>query len=418
MDFKTGGARDFCPRKMNPIMPVIEYLYYITIPVRIRLWYVAARICWRFFDIRRRKKTNLDKDGTRRLLFVCRYPLSFFFVCHQVELLKDDPNLTFYITSPRKTRNMCRREIDSVGIEARYVDLWDAITSDWDLISFPHHCLGGLFHPSIPKLFTAHGLENGKKILRDTAYTYSWKAILKAHQSYYTRFLATSPNEFNIAGADKYGRAFANKITVTSQALALKLFEENRHREKIRSDLGLQSNERKAVLIMSTWGPDSLLRTIGAAIADEALRLNTKYRFFVFAHAHNFRNKKALTILNAIKAKGMEVIEPGPSSWIPYAVAADLAVSDKTSLSLYFSLLHRPIVFTQIGEGEFVEGSPFMKLYNMSPKLMDPEDLEKQIETCLRSDYSSRVKAFAEQTFPIITQKNHLKSAIYECMKS
>jgi len=398
-------------------MPVIEYLYYITIPVRMRLWYVVARICWRILDIRRRKTTNLPKDGTRRLLFVAKYPLSLFFVYHQIELLKNDPNLTFYITSPRKTRNLCRREIDRVGVEARYVDLWDAITSDWDLISFPHHCLGGLFHPSIPKLFTAHGLENGKKILRDTAYTYSWKAILKDHQSYYTRFLATSPNEFNIASSDKHGRAFSNKITVTSQALALKLLEENTHREEIRSDLGLQVNERKAVLIMSTWGSDSLLRTMGPTIADKALRLNNKYRFFVFAHAHNFQHKKALTILNAIKAKGMEVIAPGPSSWIPYAVAADVAISDKTSLSLYFSLLHKPIIFTEIRETEFVEGSPFMKLYNVSPKLTDPEDLERQIETCLRSDYSNQVKTFAEQTFPRITQKDHLKSAIYECIK-
>ncbi len=398
-------------------MPVIEYLYYITIPVRMRLWYVAARICWRIFDIRRRKITNLEKDGARRLLFVAKYPLSLFYACHQVELLKDDPNLTFYITSPRKTRNICRREIDRMGVKARYVNLWDAITTDWDLISFPHHCLGALFHPSIPKLFTAHGLENGKKILRDTAYTYSWKAILRDQESYYTRFFATSRDEFDIASADRHGRAFTNKIIVTSQALALKLHEKNRDREKIRSDLGIKSNERKAILIMSTWGGDSLLRTMGPAIADEALRLNTKYRFFVFAHAHNFQHKKALTILNGIKAKGMEVIDPGPSSWIPYAVAADLAVSDKTSLSLYFSLLHKPILFTRIGEDEFVEGSPFMKLYNVSPKLIDPENLKNQIETCLRSDYSCRVKAFAEQTFPRITQKDHLMSAIYECIK-
>ncbi len=417
MDFETGGARNFCPKKMNSIMPVIEYLYYITIPVRMRLSYVAARICWRVFDIRRRKITNLEKAGARCLLFVAKYPLSLFYTCHQVELLKDDPNLTFYITSPRKTRNTCRREIDRMGVKARYVELWDAITSDWDLISFPHHCLGALFHPSIPKLFTAHGLENGKKILRDTAYTYSWKAILKDQESYYTRFLATSGDEFNIASADRYGRAFTNKIIVTSQALALKLLKKNRDKEKVRSELGIKSNERKAILIMSTWGAGSLLRTMGPAIADEALRLNTKYRFFVFVHAHNFQHKKALTILNAIKAKGMEVIDPGPSSWIPYAVAADLAVSDNTSLSLYFSLLHKPIVFTQIGEDEFVEGSPFMRLYNVSPKLIDPKDLEKQIETCLRSDYSGRVKAFAEQTFPRITQKDHLKSAIYECIK-
>jgi hypothetical protein len=169
---------------------------------------------------------------------------------------------------------------------------------------------------------------------------------------------------------------------------------------------------------MSTWGEDSLLRTIGPGIIDEALRLTTKYRFFVFAHAHNFHQKRGLNILNTLKAKGMEVIEPGPSSWIPYAVAADLAVSDKTSLALYFSLLHKPIIFTEIDEEEFVEGSPFIRLYNVSPKLTAPEDLETQIESCLRSDASVQTRLFAQGTFPRIDQKDHLKSAIYECMKS
>jgi len=399
-------------------MPAIEFLYYITIPLRMRLWYVAARICWGIFRIRRQKATDVEQGDVKRILLVAKYRLSIYYAFHHVELLEDDPRLTFYITSPRKMRNTCLHEIHRMGMNIRYVNLWNAITSNWNLISFPHHCLGALFHPSIPKIFIAHGLENGKKILRDTAYTYSWKAILHNQETYYTRFFATSRDEFHIAAADKHGKAFANKIVVTSEAMALTLLDKNRHREKVRSDLGIKSNERKVVLIMSTWGGKSLLRTIAPAIIDTAASLNTKYRFFVFAHAHNFRNKKGLTILNAIKAIGMDVIDPGPSSWIPYAVAADLAISDKTSLSLYFSLLHKPLMFTQIGEEEFVEGSPFMRLYNVSPKLIDPRDLEKQIETCLRSDYSGRVKVFAEQTFPRIDQKDHLKSAIHDCMRS
>ncbi len=403
-------------RGVHSIMPLVEYLYYITIPARLRLWYVAARICWCLFDIRRRKSREIEKRRAKHILFVVKYRLSIFYAFHLVELLKQDPNLTFFMTSPRRMRDACLNEIAKMGMTVRYVNLWDAITSDWDLISFPHHCLGALFHPSIPKMFTAHGLENGKKILRDTAYTYSWKAILKDQESYYTRFLATSPDEFNIARADKYARAFTKKIVVTSEAMALKLLEKNRDREKVRLALGIRSNERKPILIMSTWGVSSLVRTIGPAIIDQVMKLDAKYRFFVFAHAHNFQNREGLTILKAIKAKGMEVIDPGPSSWIPYAVAADLAISDKTSLSLYFSLLQKPIIFTQISEDEFVRGTPFIRLYNMSPKLLAPEDLGEQIEACLRSDYSGQIKAFAEQTFPRIAQEDHLKSAIYQCM--
>ena len=402
---------------MTLIMHLIECVYYVTIPLRMRLWYVAARISWCIFDIRRRKTTGLGKDSAKQILLVAKYRLSIFYAFHLVGLLEEDPNLVFCITSPRKMRNICLYEINKIGIKIRYVTLWNAIVSNWDLICFPHHCLGALFHPSIPKIFTAHGLENGKKGLRDIAYTYTWKAALRDQESYYTRFLATSWDEFNIARADKYGKAFTNKITVTSEAMALKLLERNRDREKIRSDLGIESNERKAILIMSTWGDDSLLRTIGSVIIDEAVKLNAKYRFFVFAHAHNFEHKQGFDILNEMKTKGMEVIDPGPASWIPYAVAADLAVSDKTSLSLYFSLLHKPIVFTQINEEEFVGGSPFLRLYNVSPKLVAPEDLESLIKTCLQSDYAGRVKAFAEHTFPRIRQRDHLKSTIYECIK-
>ena len=383
-----------------------------------RLSYIAARICWRIFDIRGRKKTALEKGNVKRILLVVKYRLSIFYAFHHVKLLEEDPSLSFYITSPKKMRNICLHEIGKMDVKIHYVNLWDAITSDWDLISFPHHCFGAFFHPSIPKVFIPHGLENGKKIAGGVGYVYGWKAILKDQESYYTKILATSYDELNIARADKHGRAFTNKIIVTSEAMALKLLEKNQDREKIRADLQIESNERKTILIMATWGAGSLLRTIGPAIIERAMKLTTKYRFFIFAHAHNFQHKNTLNILNEIKARGIQVIDPGPSSWIPYAVAADLAVSDKTSLSLYFSLLHRPIIFTHINEEEFVEGTPFIRLYNMSPKLFGPEKLEDLIEKCLQSGYSCPTRLFAKQTFPKITQKDHLKSVIYQCMRS
>jgi len=403
---------------LNSVIHIIKYIYVITLPVRMRLSYIAAQICWHIFDIHRRKKISLEKGNVKRILLVVKYRLSIFYAFHHVKLLEEDPNLIFYITSPKKMRNICLHEIGKMDVKIHYVNLWDAITSNWDLISFPSHCLGQLFHPSIPKIYIAHGLENGKKIGGGVGYVYGWKSILKDQESYYTKILATSYDEFNIARADKHGRAFTNKIIVTSEAMALKLLKTNQDREKIRADLGIKSNERKAILIMSTWGADSLLFTIWQAIIERAVKLTTKYRFFIFAHAHNFEHKDTLSILNEIKSKGIEVIDPGPSSWVPYAVAADLAISDKTSLSLYFSLLHKPIIFTHIDEEEFVEGTPFIRLYNMSPKLIDPEKLEDLIEKCLRSDYSCPTKFFAEQTFPKITQKDHLKSVIYQCMRS
>ncbi|MDY6950129.1 MAG: hypothetical protein SWE60_01320 [Thermodesulfobacteriota bacterium] len=394
-------------------MGLVESLYCITIPFRMGLTYLAARLCWCFFRTSERK----EKRRKRHILLVVKYRLSIFYALHHIELLADDSNLSFYMTSPRRMRSLCLDEIAKKGIDVHYVSLWDAITSDWDLISFPHHYLGALFHPSVPKIFISHGLENGKRIACGSGYIYGWKAVLRDHESYYTKFFATSRDEFNIAKADKHARAFTNKIAVTSDAMALKLLEKNRDRERVRSDLGITSNDQKAVLLMSTWGANSLLRTIGPAIVDEAMGLSTKYRFFVFAHAHNFQHTRGLKILNALRAKGIEVIEPGPSSWIPYAVAADLAVSDKTSLALYFSLLHKPIIFTKINEEEFVEGSPFVRLLNVSPRLLAVQDMEKQIETCLQSDASTEVRLFAEQTFPRIGQKDHLKSAIYESMK-
>ncbi|MEA3359122.1 MAG: CDP-glycerol glycerophosphotransferase family protein [Thermodesulfobacteriota bacterium] len=403
---------------MSPVIHIIKYIYVITLPVRMRLSYIAARICWHIFDIRRRKKTALKRDNGKRILLVVKYRLAIFYALHHIELLANDPSLSFYITSPKKMRHICLHEIGKMDIKIHYVNLWDAITSDWNLISFSHHCLGAFFHPSIPKIYIAHGLENGKKIAGGVGYVYGWKAILKDQESYYTKIFATSYDEFNIAKADKHYRAFTNKIVVTSEAMALKLLEKNQDREKIRENLGIKSNEHKVVLIMSTWGADSLLFSIGPAIIKLATKLTEKYRFFIFAHAHNFEHKDTLSILNQIKAKGIEVIDPGPSSWIPYAVAADLAVSDKTSLSLYFSLLHKPIIFTHIEEEEFVEGTPFIRLYNVSPKLLAPEDLESQIEKCLQSDYASPIKLFAEQTFPRINQKDHLKSVIYQCIKN
>jgi hypothetical protein len=403
---------------MKSISKIVEGVYMLTLPIRMKFFYIVARMCWRVFDIRNRNKAALKRRDLKRILLVVKYRLSIFYALHHIKFLANDPSLSFYITSTKKIRHTCLYEISKMPIKIHYVTMWDAITSDWDLISFPHHCLGAFFHPSVPKVFIAHGLENGKKIAGGVGYVYGWKAILQNQESYYKKILATSYDEFNIARADRHYKAFKKKIVVTSEAMALKLLEKNNYREEIREELGIKSKECKAILIMSTWGPDSLLFTVGPAIIEMAMRLNEQCCFFIFAHAHNFEHKDTLKILNEIKAKGFRVIDPGESSWIPYAVAADLAISDKTSLSLYFSLLHKPIIFTHINEEEFVEGTPFVRLYRVSPKLSAPENLEYDIKKCLQSDYSSRVKSFAERTFPKIREQDHLKSVIYECMKT
>jgi CDP-glycerol glycerophosphotransferase (TagB/SpsB family) len=403
---------------MKSIPKTIEVFYTMTLPIRMKFFYIVARMCWRIFDMRTRKKIDLKNNHGKRILLVVKYRLAIFYALHHIELLSDDPNLIFYITSPKKLRSTCLYEIGKMKVNIHYVNLWDAITSFWNLISFPHHCLGAFFHPSIPKIYIAHGLENGKKIAGGVGYVYGWKAILKNQESYYKKILATSYDEFNIARSDKHYKAFKDKIVVTSEAMALKLLEKNNYREKIREELGIKSEECKAILIMATWGPDSLLFTVGPAIIERAMRLKEKYRFFIFAHAHNFEHNDTLKILHEIKAKGFKVIDPGESSWIPYAVAADLAISDKTSLSLYFSLLHKPIIFPHIKEEEFVAGTPFVRLYRLSPKLSAPKNLEYDIKKCLQSDSSRRVKTFAEKTFPKIRESDHLKSVIYDCMKA
>jgi hypothetical protein len=403
---------------MKSINKIVEGVYMMTLPIRMKFFYIVARMCWRVFDIRNRDKAALKRRDVKRILLVVKYRLAIFYALHHIELLSDDPSLIFYISSPKKLRSTCLYEIGKINVKIHYVNLWDAITSYWDLISFPHHCLGAFFHPSIPKIYIAHGLENGKKIAGGVGYVYGWKAILKNQESYYKKILATSYDEFNIARSDKRYKAFKDKIVVTSEAMALKLLEKNKYRKEIRENLGVKSREYKAILIMATWGPDSLLFTVGPAIIEKARKISAKYRFFIFAHAHNFEHKDTLKILKEIKAKGFKVIDPGESSWIPYAVAADLAISDKTSLSLYFSLLHKPIIFTHINEKEFVKGTPFVRLYRVSPKLSAPENLEYDVKKCLQSDYSTRVKSFAEKTFPKIREQDHLKSVIYECMKT
>ena len=134
---------------------------------------------------------------------------------------------------------------------------------------------------------------------------------------------------------------------------------QNERREIIRYKLGY-SHDDIVVHIISTWGPTSLFQTIGEELICATARISNKYKFIFSLHPRHdefgdIKGRRREDILNHCETMG---IRPDRQlSWQHYVVASDIAISDHSSLCLYYVLLKKPLVLTAIQTNSYIDNS-------------------------------------------------------------
>ena len=250
----------------------------------------------------------------------------------------------------------------------------------WDLIVFADHWWQTPFPSKVPKLFTQHGIPNNK-IIKGVEYAYG-RAVLHNKSRYNTIF---APSLLNRDRAVELQPCLRDHIAVVGDLRVDAVLELAKQHRQIRKRLGFSEND-KVVLFMSTWGPMSLMERFGPALFEEARHLMDRgiYKFIIGSHPNLWQQQWAVErpwgdFLRAQRAHGFLVMEPD-ESWEPYVAACDLAVSDHTSLSLYYTMLGKPIVFVPSVTKDLAEGSVQIKLINISSSLESPQQLEKTLQ--------------------------------------
>ncbi|MEU4211605.1 hypothetical protein AB0F13_16660 [Streptomyces sp. NPDC026206] len=190
-------------------------------------------------------------------------------------------------------------------------------------------------------------------------------------------------------------------------------------RARYREALGVP-DDRRLVLVTSTWGRQSLLGSDPGLPARLAAGLPLdEYRVAAVLHpnvwfAHGPWQVRAV---QAAALDGGLMLIPPHRGWQAALVAADAVIGDHGSVTLYGAALGRPLLLAAFGE-ESVPGTPMAELGHLVPRLEPYEPFGAQLERAVAEHDAERVMkvaggAFAEPGYAL----ERLRSAVYELLK-
>ncbi|MEV6168322.1 translation initiation factor 2 [Streptomyces sp. NPDC051954] len=190
-----------------------------------------------------------------------------------------------------------------------------------------------------------------------------------AHPDQVTRLAATNPR------AARHAKVIGD-LTLDRVLASLSL------RDGYRAALG--TGARELLVLVSTWGPESLIRQhpgLPARLA--ALLPYDEYQLALVIHP-NERSLLGTYDLTERLAPALDagMVLPDPhEEWASALIAADALVTDHGSAALYYCAAgDRPVVSVHRGGGELIPGSPMGVLLDRIPQLGRAEDITDALE--------------------------------------
>jgi hypothetical protein len=343
-----------------------------------------APVLWLFAIIDLYKKKLLI-GNKKRILFISQNCIAADHIKLILNLFKEDDNLHFFVTNDKFNNVHYSREDIEESLQIPYINVIQSLSKYWDLIIYVNHPWGFAlyFPPFIKKIYINHGICTGK-INNDKGEdgVYGSSRVIRPYNKPFYNFMFSS-SFFEKNQAIKATPQLNNRILVTGFLRADLLFDlQNKNRAEIRRKLGY-TDKQFLIHIISTWGPHSLFQTLGEELLLEAVNLSSKYKFQFSLHPRHdefgdIKGRKRADILKRYSNLGIDIVDD--LAWDEYVVAADLAISDHTSIGLYYLLLNKPLILVPINSEAFIAGSALDQLLNSTIRLNSPNQLEQCIE--------------------------------------
>lgn len=361
---------------------------------------VFAQLLWTIAAIQNFFLTKVFLIHTqKRILLIAQNGIATDHIKIVWDLLKSDPRLTFSVTDDRLfNKHFSKQELLSI-LPAKHIHILHALVRYWDLIIYVNHPwgLGIWFAPFLKKIYINHGICTGKinnPFGEDGVYGRS-RVLRPYSKPFYDKMFAASffEKDYALSATEE----LQSRIAVTG-FLRADLTEQLQadHRDAIRKKLGYGKDDI-LVHIISTWGSMSLFQTIGEALLFEATKLSDKYKFIFSLHPRHdefgdLKGRKREDILKKYEAMG---IRPDRNlSWEKYVVACDIAVSDHSSLCLYYVLLNKPLILVPMQNNSFIKDSAFDQLRQLALTLNAPDQLGELLQVALTTSYQTQLNAF------------------------
>ncbi|MEW2270523.1 translation initiation factor 2 [Streptomyces griseofuscus] len=219
-----------------------------------------------------------------------------------------------------------------------------------------------------------------------------------------TRYLFSHPSQ--IARLAPLSPSVAARSTVVGDPLLERFLESQDRRDRYRA--ALRTGARTLVVLLSTWGPESLIGRRPGLPAELAAALpHDEYQLALVLHPNERARRGALDLaeyLDPARQAGL-ILPAVHEEWASVAVAADLLITDHGSAALYPAALDRPLLGAYDGGRELLPDSPMSALLTGVPHLpphLPGTDTASHLATAVRAHRpgSSRTlaaPAFAEQ---------------------
>ncbi|MBN2589420.1 MAG: CDP-glycerol glycerophosphotransferase family protein [Sedimentisphaerales bacterium] len=336
----------------------------------------------------------------RQVLFVGESQLMVAYLKEVWQRLKDDDRLSLRVAfdcdiDPHVIAKEMR-QFEVTGNKIRRVHYWLAMIWPWDMIVFADCTKAWIAFSNVSKkLWIPHGITAGK-LSRRSGKIIEWDEWLWKKDKTPAFDMIFVINEKSKIDLERECPAYVGRIACVGDLRFDNLLEVCKKREKIKKYLDIPQ-DRKIVLCISSWGPKSLLHTVGTQLYQECSNLSDKYHFIITAHPNNYdRDKSWIDVVQKHKSWGATVLEPN-EDYVSSLSIADVLITDFTSLSLYFVPLLRPIISIPIPLDVGAPGSNMYKMESISTRLESPGKLRDALEIALSSEISDQHRAFAKE---------------------
>lgn len=324
----------------------------------------------------------VPRPWRRDILLVCSNSLNADYLADLWSLVRDDRRLRFHLheaSGPDRSdaHDHIRRKLPLPQVSKSW-----ARVRPWDLIVTADHDHGDLVHPGLgPTLRIQHGIAAGGRV-NGKEYTFGERAFDPRGRPRYRRMFVSS--DANRQRAVEVNPRWDDVIAVVGDLQDDRLLGLVPRRAAIRRSLGLRDADR-AVFVLSTWGPHSLFNTMGGAILDEARNLYGEFRFILNVHPHEYRPRPDGRqdwggYLRSQREHGFLVRDPS-DDWMPYLVACDVVLTDRTSLALHAAVLRRPTVYVPMADELLDPQGLAWRLRGLSPQV---KPSAANLRDCLR----------------------------------
>jgi hypothetical protein len=354
------------------------------------------------------RTTKRRPDGSRHIALLGHNMLMAEAVIRAWSTVGDDRRLRGWLFMPWRFRRAGRALARDAGMRFAPGLVWARVWA-WDLVIVATHVEP--LHPKIPVVRVLHGIGSSSKIVRGHEFTYGPSRVLRADgSSRYARIFESS--EERAHEVQRRVPGLVGHVAATGSLAVDELLERQNDAALIRREMGFVPSDR-VIVSLSTFGPHSLMETVGQPLMEQMRQLTSKgrYRFVVCTHPNLWAAQRRLgkpwdEFLHGQRHHGLTIIEPG-DGWISALAAADAAISDHTSLATAFALLGKPLAFVSVAASALEVNSTMSRLIAVSPTLSDPSELEGVIDSMLAVGPLPELRAIASQ---VVSHPGHAAS--------